>query len=920
MANTNQFTINLGANLVTDDVPKQIQKLNAQLVNSTNTKIKIPVGVDPNGVKQFDTLIKQVNTYKDSYGNLYKQVLKFKELQQTLADGSKVGTGNFQLASDPNDSLTKVTSKINNLTTEINKWTDSKGNINTWTTAVDDAGRRITTRVKESINDLGEITTETSKWGQKTVEVNGKIKSVYGQIGDATKTTKQLVQEMTTTTTSQVGQINDLGKSYQGLITTTEKVGTNGEYLKTVISEYTDATGRAVKVTEQFNKAGQKVATTMRKVGDIPKNNTTTSTFISPTGTKVVTEYANGIAVLRTVTREYTNTLGALIKETKVYDEQTHKLISTHKEELNNQKERLDKIAQEQQYRQQLTTVTRENEQTIQRAGATYKAIVKTIQEETHEYGVLTTTIITYKNALGETVVETQKVDENGRHIAQSTRTVTKELDNASNSAKRYAQSVKSVNNSSQTLGNALSRAFTRLTNYYVAMLPIRAFQKSITETIATVKNFDAAITEMGKVTDYSGEKLKKYTKDLAKLGKEVARTQTEMTEATTGWLKAGYSEEDAALLSKYSALLQNTADEELSAADATSILVSQLKAYHMEAGEAIKVTDIINKVSAEQAVSSYDISQGLTVASASMSTFGNSIEQTTALLTAGTTIFQGRSSQVARGLNMIATRVSKNEKALKDYGVSIYDASGELRSTYDILVDLAPAWDRMSKAEQVALGNTLAGTNQYKILAAIMSQMDVAQESYTLALESSGTTMKQNAVYMESLRAKSTALKAEFENLVLGNGGLQSFAKAILDVGTALLKFINSDIGKAIATFGLLEVAILSVRKALLAWGQTSVVISAITSLIAGEATLTQVTKYLTAAIIKNTAAFMASPLFLGSGALAGIVYMGYAMKNYAEQLEKATENLKDLSDQAQSTKSELENTENQLAKIKYY
>lgn len=111
------------------------------------------------------------------------------------------------------------------------------------------------------------------------------------------------------------------------------------------------------------------------------------------------------------------------------------------------------------------------------------------------------------------------------------------------------------------------------------------------------------------------------------------------MTDATTGWIKAGYSEEDAATLSKVSSLLQNTADEELSAAEATSILVSQLKAYDISAQDAITVTDIINKVSAEYAVSSGDISKGLTVASASMATFGNDIYQTTALLTAGTTI-----------------------------------------------------------------------------------------------------------------------------------------------------------------------------------------------------------------------------------------------------------------------------------------
>ena len=136
----------------------------------------------------------------------------------------------------------------------------------------------------------------------------------------------------------------------------------------------------------------------------------------------------------------------------------------------------------------------------------------------------------------------------------------------------------------------------------------------------------------MGKVATYSGEELRQYADDLVELGQDVARTKTEMVEAATGWIKAGYSEEDAAQLARFSALLQNTADEQLSGAEATSILVSQLKAYNLEAEDAIKVTDIINRVSAKHAVSSGDISKGLTVASASMATFGNSIEQTTAL------------------------------------------------------------------------------------------------------------------------------------------------------------------------------------------------------------------------------------------------------------------------------------------------
>ena len=58
----------------------------------------------------------------------------------------------------------------------------------------------------------------------------------------------------------------------------------------------------------------------------------------------------------------------------------------------------------------------------------------------------------------------------------------------------------------------------------------------------------------------------------------------------------------------------------------------------------------------------------------------------------------------------MIATRVAKNEDELAKYDVAVKDSNGELRSTYDILSDLSPKWEQMSKAEQVALGNTLAG------------------------------------------------------------------------------------------------------------------------------------------------------------------------------------------------------------------
>lgn len=70
----------------------------------------------------------------------------------------------------------------------------------------------------------------------------------------------------------------------------------------------------------------------------------------------------------------------------------------------------------------------------------------------------------------------------------------------------------------------------------------------------------------------------------------------------------------------------------------------------------------------------------------------------------------QGRSLQVARGLSTIASRIAKNQDALAEYGITVQDANGNLKSTFDVLAELKPKWDEMTDAQRVALGDTLAG------------------------------------------------------------------------------------------------------------------------------------------------------------------------------------------------------------------
>lgn len=277
------------------------------------------------------------------------------------------------------------------------------------------------------------------------------------------------------------------------------------------------------------------------------------------------------------------------------------------------------------------------------------------------------------------------------------------------------------------------------------------------------------------------------------------------MVEAATTFRKSGFNDQDAATLAKVAAQYQNVADTAVSAEDAASSIVSQIRAFGEDADFATHVIDAYNEVANNFSVGTNDLSQAMEIASAGMATYGNEFEQIIGLVTAGTEIMTGRSSQVARGLNTIASRIVKNQDALKAYGVQVEDTNGNLKSTYNVLAELKPKWDSMSEAERVALGDTIAGTNQYKVLAAVMQNFEHATDATTTALNSSGSAIKENAAYMESLEAKTTAVKATFQDLA-NNVIDDELVGAVLDLVNGALSMLNNELGATVIQVGLVS------------------------------------------------------------------------------------------------------------------
>lgn len=66
------------------------------------------------------------------------------------------------------------------------------------------------------------------------------------------------------------------------------------------------------------------------------------------------------------------------------------------------------------------------------------------------------------------------------------------------------------------------------------------------------------------------------------------------MVGAATEFRKSGFGDEDAANLAVVASELQNIADDAISAGDASNYIVSQMKAFGLEASDATHIIDAL--------------------------------------------------------------------------------------------------------------------------------------------------------------------------------------------------------------------------------------------------------------------------------------------------------------------------------------
>lgn len=400
----------------------------------------------------------------------------------------------------------------------------------------------------------------------------------------------------------------------------------------------------------------------------------------------------------------------------------------------------------------------------------------------------------TYEKSMQNTMYTAQRYFNNNSKISTNTEAYTRFVDffntydekikskmftqeNSNQMSKDWSELKKYIQDAgleTDKLSVKLKKLFEVNIKSQLANQVINAFQQGLRQVYQNVVDIDSAMTELKKVTDETSGAYSKFLSEAGDRAKAVGSTVSDIVNATADYARLGYSLDDAKTLADVSAVYYNVGDDLDSFTTATDNIVGTMKAFNLEADDAIGLVDKLNAVSNNFAVSSGDLGNILQRSASAMEAAGNTLDQTIALGTAmnsvlqsadttGTTLkvlalrLRGASTELAsmgEETDGVATSTSKLRAQIAALtnvdgsgGFDILTDSGAFKSTYDIIQGIAKVYDRMSDVDQASLLELIAGKNRANGVAALLKQASQAEDVLQTSLNSSG---KQNCLYVQ--------------------------------------------------------------------------------------------------------------------------------------------------------------------------
>lgn len=150
---------------------------------------------------------------------------------------------------------------------------------------------------------------------------------------------------------------------------------------------------------------------------------------------------------------------------------------------------------------------------------------------------------------------------------------------------------------SGRTFMQRLTEGWEKFGGWNLVTKSMTMVTQKLKEAYQAVKDVDAAMTELRKVTDLTAEGYDRVYQNAAKTAQAIGATVSDTINSTADFARLGFSVEDSAELARVSLIYKNVGDGIENISDATESLISTIKAFGIEARDAIHIVDAFNEV-----------------------------------------------------------------------------------------------------------------------------------------------------------------------------------------------------------------------------------------------------------------------------------------------------------------------------------
>jgi TP901 family phage tail tape measure protein len=297
-----------------------------------------------------------------------------------------------------------------------------------------------------------------------------------------------------------------------------------------------------------------------------------------------------------------------------------------------------------------------------------------------------------------------------------------------------------------------------------------RAFSALASSVIETQKS----LQDINVILNVSSSELTKFGSNLFSIAKSTGQSFAEVAKAATEFSRQGLGVAETLKRTNEALILSR-----LSGLDTAKSVEALTAAVNSFSSQAVTATEVVNKfanVDAAFAVSSADLAEALQRVGSSAAQSGVSLNELIAIVTSAQQTTARGGAVIGNSFKTIFTRLQRSKvvNLLEGLGVDTKDSTGQIKSTINLLQDLAKVYDQLGTLEQANVAEKVGGVFQINILKSALADLGKEYSIYNNALQVAASSTDQAIRRNEELNKTYAAqLNALRENAKQAGAGI---------------------------------------------------------------------------------------------------------------------------------------------------